>query len=152
MTRPRCSRRCSARRRASLATRLADGHNADLDHLAFHWSVAARLARELGPIDGVPPDVDRRALDALEKAAAHAIARDLHLAGTHFLDSALELTGRTGAAARRVLLARAGARAALHDLDGALADVEPAKAEAEAEGDLRGVARALTVLGEIQHK
>ncbi|MDQ1395477.1 MAG: hypothetical protein QOG64_736, partial [Acidimicrobiaceae bacterium] len=141
-----------ARRHATLARRLADRPNPDPDHLAYHYGVAAQLARELGTIDGVPPDIEELALAALERAATRAISRDLHLAGMHHLDLALELTGPTGPAARRIRLARAGARAALHDLDGARADLELARREAEAADDEAGVARALTVLGEVQHK
>src|SRR4051794_11590097 len=141
-----------ARRHSTLAAALATAGDDDLEHLAYHYSAAAFLMIGIGPVDGVPEDIDHLAVDALCRAADHALSRDMRRPAIHFLDDALALGSADGSDTRRIRLSRAEARAALHDLDGANEDLDVARADAEAAGDRAAVARSMTIFGEIQQK
>ncbi|HUF32669.1 MAG TPA: adenylate/guanylate cyclase domain-containing protein [Acidimicrobiales bacterium] len=146
-----------ARRHAALAGWLdgqaAEKERADefLEELARHYAAAAELAEEVGTVDGVPPDIIRRALDALQRAAERAEDRELHLMSERLFDQQLRIIGSTPAPERRhALIGRARARTALRQDELSLADLVDALEEAAEAGDDVAVARALTVRGDIE--
>ena len=147
-----------ARRHSSLAEWLSDRmrrlnrEDEELTQVAHHLSAAARIVLELGPSAGIPGDIRERAVAALLRAASTASQQDLHSAAVHLLDEAYPLTAGDLTERRRVLLARARARAATGDLEAARRDLEFAREGAEAAGDRMTVARALTVRGDIEQK
>jgi class 3 adenylate cyclase/predicted ATPase len=126
-----------------------------VSRIAHHYGSAARLAAEVGSVEGVPADLVRRALDWVERAACRAEASDVAVVADRFFDLAVDLAPALpadDATLVRLLLGRARARATLRELDAARADVERARATAEAAGDRAGLASALTVLGDVQQK
>ena len=146
-----------ARRHAALAEWLAaaardtDREDEYLEQLAHHYGAAAELVAELGSVDGLPDNLSKLALDAIERAAIRANQRDEHLVCIRLLDRALRLLPpEADKPLRRVLLGRANARARLHDIAGArsdLADVEALMAVGE---HPRSWARLLVVRGRIE--
>jgi class 3 adenylate cyclase/tetratricopeptide (TPR) repeat protein len=148
-----------ARRHAGVATwltgyaRSLGREDEGLDQLAHHFGVAAELAAELGPIDGVPADIAAQAVAALDRAACRAESREWWLDSVRLWDRAAQLAPRDGAgggAWRRAVLGRARARAAMRQGDDARADVAMVLADAEAAGDRAVLAQALTVQGVIE--
>ena len=110
-----------ARLAAWLSTRVEDDPPDDLlDALAYHWSAAARVAVEMGPLDGVPATVAEAALTWLGRAADRALAQERWLPAATLLDSALELVDGDRSP---YLLDRARARVGVHDAEGAAADL-----------------------------
>jgi class 3 adenylate cyclase/tetratricopeptide (TPR) repeat protein len=146
-----------ARRHAALAAWLegqaSEKERADefLEELARHYAVAADLVAEVGQVDGVPIDITRRALDALQRAAERAEDREVHRMSERLFDQQLRLVGETpGSERRHALIGRPRARTAVRQDELAAADVAAALEEAQREGDEVAVARALTVRGDIQ--
>ncbi|HUQ39217.1 MAG TPA: adenylate/guanylate cyclase domain-containing protein [Acidimicrobiales bacterium] len=148
-----------ARRHHRLATWLSTRlrqlgrEDEELEQLAYHYGMAAELVGELGTVDGVPPDVARQALESISRAAARSDQRETPLVSLHLIDQALRILPKGEVdERRRLLLGRAQARASLRELSGARADVDAVVAEAEAAGNEADMARALTVLGDIEQK
>lgn len=149
-----------ARRHAGVAAWLADHHrrlgreDEEVETVAHHWSAAAELARGLGPVPGLPDDLNDRARTWLDRAMKRARQRELHKNALGLVEHARSLLDPQDVAGDHATrLYRASARAALRDLAGARQDLEvitgappdrPASAEALAE--------ALTVLGDIEQK
>ncbi len=122
----------------------------DLEQIAYHLSVTAELALELGNIDGVPADIRHRALKAIERAAMRVVQRDQHLAARGLLDRAFKLLESDDRPNRnRVLLHRARASASLRDLASARADVDEVLKQV-APDDVATRAGALAALGLIE--
>jgi class 3 adenylate cyclase/tetratricopeptide (TPR) repeat protein len=144
-----------ARRHAALAQwleSLEDTPNTDelLGELARHWSTAAELCIELGGVDGVPPDVRARAIEALFRAGERADDRELHAAANRVYDQLVRLVGDEPSADRRgALVGRARAATALRRDAEAAADLDVVEAEAREAGDDGRLARALTVRGDL---
>jgi class 3 adenylate cyclase len=145
-----------ARRHAALAEWLAANARATrredeyLEQLAHHYGEAAELDKELGGVDGLPPDVCDTALLAIERAAVRAKQRDMHAVSVPLLDRALRLLPPgPGRPVRRVLLERARARTHLHDLAGARQDLAEVFHQIEGGYHPLSRARALTVQGQI---
>ena len=125
----------------------------DIDLIAHHYGTAAQLVLELGTIRGVPDDVRHRALQNIERAAVRAKENEMHALTVRLLDQAAELLPQEEHYHRRRLcLARARARAALHDLDQARADLETVLSDPEAANDPATMAAVLTVRGDIEQK
>jgi class 3 adenylate cyclase/tetratricopeptide (TPR) repeat protein len=147
-----------ARRHSALAgwlsehMRLLHREDEELEQVAHHLRAAARIAAELGPLPGVAHDIAGLAVEALIRAAVRAGQRDLHTVTVRLLDEAMELTADDQSAQPRVLLARAKARAARHDLDGARADLAQLNVIAASIGDETTAARALIVHGDIHQR
>jgi class 3 adenylate cyclase/tetratricopeptide (TPR) repeat protein len=142
-----------ARRHSALALWLSEQPDEDLQQLAHHYGVAAILAQELGSVPGVPADICPRALKTIERAALWAHNQDIPLVSIRLLDQAQELLGPEDTHnRRRLLLARAHARASLRQLPEARADLD-ALGPMDATG-IPANARAhyLSVLGDIQQK
>ncbi|MDQ1403258.1 MAG: hypothetical protein QOG03_1574 [Actinomycetota bacterium] len=145
-----------ARRHAALAVWLERrqqelGRDEDLEQLAHHAGMAARLVLELGPVDGVPSNIRHTALHAIERAAGRAKARDHRAAALHLYEHALLLLpSEDGFNRRRALLGRADALTSMRRLEDARDDIDTVMAEAEAEGDRCHQAMALSVLGNIE--
>ncbi len=124
-----------------------------LERIAHHFAQAAALAREVGIVDGVPPDILERALDWLDRAAARAESRDNIGVTVHILEHALELIGDEHPDLRaRFLLGRARGRAGMRQMDAARADSDAVLEIAHTTGDATMRAKALTVRGEIDQK
>jgi class 3 adenylate cyclase/tetratricopeptide (TPR) repeat protein len=122
----------------------------DLEQIAYHLSVTAELAMELGAIDGVPADIRHRALKAIERAAMRVVQRDQHLAARGLLDRAFKLLDADDRPNRnRVLLHRGRASAALRDLPSARSDVAEVLAHVAAD-DRATRASALAARGLIE--
>ena len=146
-----------ARRHAHLASWLekaaAEKERSDelLEELARHYATAAELTVEIGPVDGVPPDILDRALLALDGAAERAEDRETALTSARLFEQQLRLLGQGADPRRRhALVGRARALTSLRRLDEARADLELALSEAEGAGDDIARARALTTLGELE--
>ena len=145
-----------ARRHANLTawltTRAASDRGDELlEELARHASLAAELTAEIGHVRGVPEDIRDRAVAALDQAATRADERETHLVTVRLYDQQLRLLGREpGPRRRHALVGRARANTAMRHHDLARADLEEALAEARDVGDELVVARALTVLGDIE--
>lgn len=123
-----------------------------LEQLAHHYGLSAELAAELGEVDGIG-DVKTKALEALERAASRAGARDTHAVSLHLLDHAIRLVGEEhGAKRRRLLLARAQALAELRDLPAARNALAHVMGQASDAGDQAQLARGLTILGDVGWK
>lgn len=148
-----------ARSHQSIAAYLEE--HVDLDHdaavarITHHYVAAAVLARELGSLPGVRPDLEDRALAWVQRAAERAQRADLHeVAARLFGDGLRILGGRRGPLHRRLRLGRARSLGHLRDLAPARADADVAvddarRAGPDAEADL---AEALVVLAEVAHK
>jgi class 3 adenylate cyclase/tetratricopeptide (TPR) repeat protein len=122
----------------------------DLEQIAYHLSVTAELAMELGAIDGVPADVRYKALKAIEQAAMRVEQRDQHLAARNLLDRAFRLLDDDDRFNRnRVLLHRAKALANLRDLPSARADVDEVLKDVD-ENDTATRAAALAARGLVE--
>ena len=131
------------------------GTAADTDRMAHHYATAAALAAELGPVEGVPPDLPERAISALDRAIAQADAAELHRVSERLAGQALELAdcARLGPAERlRFLLARIRASTALRHLEEAAADLEIAVELAASTGDPVLAARVLVRRGDFEQK
>lgn len=99
----------------------------------------------------MPLDIGDRAVAALGQAATRADEREIHLVSLRLYDQQLRLLGdEPGPRRRHALVGRARARAALRQQADARADIEVALAEARAAEDDLVVARALTVLGDVE--
>ena len=143
-----------ARRHAALGEWLAARTPADdggvaVERVAHHFGTAALLLRELGPIEGVPADLNARALDALELAADRAREAEVWHSAARLFDHALAvLPAATPDETRwRLQLGRARSLAELRELTAARADLDDVLEDAA--GDARATARALTVLGDL---
>jgi tetratricopeptide (TPR) repeat protein len=148
-----------ARRHAAVGARLesrlrqTDREDEYLEHLAHHYGMAAELVCELGSVAGVPDDISKRALIAIERAAIRAKQRETPRVSLRLLDHALRLLPDDAEGHRRlVFLERAKAKTTLRDLSGARADLEQGMALAQEAGDAADVARALTIRGEVEQK
>jgi class 3 adenylate cyclase/tetratricopeptide (TPR) repeat protein len=148
-----------ARRHAMVAARFesrlkeTDREDEYLEQLAHHYGMAAEVVCELGGVDGVPDDINTRALVAIERAAIRAKQREQPRASLRLLDLALRLLPEDYDRHRRlVLIERAKAKTTLRDLPGAREDVALGMSLARSVGDECDEARALTIQGEIEQK
>lgn len=149
-----------ARRHARLAAWLTQHRcrlgreEEELENVAHHWSVAATLARGLGPVPGLPDDLTDRAREWLDRSMQRARQRELHVSGLKLVEHARELLDVDDVDEdHRTRLYRAAARAALRDLNGAREDVEAVLgASGERAASPERTARALTILGDIEQK
>lgn len=112
--------------------------------LALNWGTAAVIARELGGVPGVGADIERKALSALESAAARAESRDTFSTALRMLDMIATLAPEEVSA--QVSLRRATALAGLRQLDLASRLVEPLLKDSSFR------AHALLVRGDIESK
>jgi tetratricopeptide (TPR) repeat protein len=129
--------------------------DAVVDRITFHYARAAELAHELGPVDGLFPDLVERALQWVEQAAVRASQGDIPVVAERLYGEGLRLLGGThGPRHRAFLTGRAKALAGLRDLALARADAAAAVQESrqggpDAAGDL---AQALLALADIEQK
>ncbi|HUS62111.1 MAG TPA: tetratricopeptide repeat protein, partial [Acidimicrobiales bacterium] len=149
-----------ARRHATVAEWLAahalrtEREDELLESIAHHFGAAAELSLEVGSVTGVPDDIVRRALDAVERAAERAEGRETLSLSIRLFDRALRLaTGKDNEAVRRrLLVARARVKVTLRDLIGARDDVDGALESAREAGDATVEACALVVQGDAAQK
>jgi class 3 adenylate cyclase/tetratricopeptide (TPR) repeat protein len=143
-----------ARRHAALATWLDEHEDEDLQQLAHHYGTAAVLAKEIGTIPGVPVDIGKTALMTIERAAHWSKQQDFPVVTVRLLAQAEELLAEDDVFnRRRLLLARAQARAALRQLPEARADLEAVALGADEAGDNpRALAMLLLVRGDLEQK
>jgi class 3 adenylate cyclase/tetratricopeptide (TPR) repeat protein len=146
-----------ARRHAALGEWLAghaqrtDREDELLERIAFHYATAAEFIEEVGTVEGVASDVRQIALEWLGRTIKRMAARETWGVTLAPLDQALRLVGdEPSSTHREILLARGKARSALRDIDGARADALQMVEESEAATERRGVARGLTLLGEVE--
>lgn len=129
--------------------------DAVLDRITFNYVRAAELANELGPVEGLVPDLQERALVWLEQAAARAAHSELPVVADRLYSEGLRLlAGHHGPRHRAFLTGRARALASQRQIAPARSDVAAAIDESrqggvEAQGDL---AQALLVLADIEQK
>jgi class 3 adenylate cyclase/tetratricopeptide (TPR) repeat protein len=138
---------------ASYIERHEKGRDADVDRIAHHWSSAAELVTDIGAVDGVPRDVESRALTAIEHAAARAEQVDVPLVAARLFGDALRLVGDEPSPRRhRFLLGRATALGRLREMAEARAVVTQAVEDARTLGDEHCEADALLVLADVEQK
>jgi class 3 adenylate cyclase/tetratricopeptide (TPR) repeat protein len=137
--------------REAVRTGREDEH---LEQLAHHYGLAAELTGDLGSTStGVPDDVRDRALLWLGKAAQRTEERENVNAAERLYDQALGLlTVDEGERRHELLLGRARTRAWRRDLPGARADLEELLAATRRDGAEILLARALTVLGDVEQR
>jgi tetratricopeptide (TPR) repeat protein len=146
-----------ARRHAALGGWLVKRRSGDdepVDPIAHHFGVAAELVRELGRVDGVPPDLRSRAVAALEQAASRAEQVEAWPRAQRRYEQALAvLPDDAGDETHwRLRLARAQARVEQRDLTGTRDEILQLLESARAASDRRAEARALTVLADCEQK
>jgi len=146
-----------ARRHAALGGWLAErgrGEEEPVDPIAHHFGIAAELVRELGRVDGVPPDLRARAVDALEQAAVQAEEVEAWPRAFRRYEQALAVLpdGAPDGTLSRLRLAKAQARVEQRDLAGVRHEITELLNAARAAGDRVAAARALTVLADCQQK
>ncbi|HMF83580.1 MAG TPA: adenylate/guanylate cyclase domain-containing protein [Acidimicrobiia bacterium] len=146
-----------ARRHAALGGWLTDrgrGEDEPVDPIAHHFGIAAELVRELGRVDGVPPDLRARAVDALEQAAVHAEHVEAWPRAQRRYEQALAVLpdDAPDAIRSRLRLARAQARVEQRDLTGVRQEITELLNAARSGGDRVAAAQALTVLADCQQK
>ena len=122
-----------------------------VDTVARHFTEAARLQSELGPVEDVPDDLTTPALRWVGEAARRAeytaawkLAARLYTQGLELAEDRELITTRLS-----FLLGRARARCELWEFDGARSDGADALALAESAGDEAARGHALLSLGEI---
>src|SRR4029077_12464016 len=112
------------------AARETDREDEYLEQLPPPCGAAAELSQELGHIEGLADDICDLALKSIERAAVRARQRDTHLVSVRLLDRALRLLPpEPSVVQRRVLLERARAKAQLHEMAEARADVDAVMAQ-----------------------
>ena len=124
------------------------------EEVAHHYATAAELVAELGPIEGVRPDIAEVAVRWLAEAADRAADQMYPRAGVRLATRALDLLAgdespAARVAARRLQLIRADSLADLRRLDKARLDVAAAMGSAIADGDRAAQGTAHRLLGEI---
>jgi class 3 adenylate cyclase/tetratricopeptide (TPR) repeat protein len=129
--------------------------DAVVDRITYNYVRAAELAHELGPVNGLAPDLEERAMAWLERAAARAEQADIPVVAERLYGEGLRLlAGRHGPRHRAFLAGRAKALAGLRDLaparNDALASIEEARHAGEA--GLADLGRGLLVLADIEQK
>jgi len=129
--------------------------DAIVDQITHHYTSAAELAHELGPVPGVFEDLPDRALTWVERAASRAEQAELHVVSERLYGEGLRLLrGTHGPRHRAFLTGRARALAGLRDLAPARADATAAVTEARQAGPdaCAELADALLVLAEVEQK
>jgi tetratricopeptide (TPR) repeat protein len=140
-----------ARRHALVAPVLAARGEQMVDQTAHHLATAAELVDELGSVDGVPPDIRPRAIEALMLAADRDESVESWLVSERHFDRALTLLDTDNSETRRTaLLGRARARINRRVLDDARNDTLTALEMARVAEDRHHEAIALTLLGESE--
>ena len=124
-----------------------------MDRLGYHFNLAASLMTELGSGAGLPLEMAANAASFLGRAARRAEQREDWKAAEHHLNSAIPLVADD---AREQLLAfhlaRARARAEQRKTPAARHDLADVERLARELGDVRALAGATTILGDVQFK
>jgi len=117
--------------------------------IAGHYRAAADVLPDIGPVEGLPPDLPQKAIEWLMLAGRKADARDSSFASARFFAEALELMEEGDGRRVEALLGRANARLSLRELSRSRCDAEAALTAAKRFGDETGAAHALTMLGQV---
>ncbi len=129
--------------------------DAVVDRITYHYVRAAELIHEMGSVDGLPRDLDERALVWIERAAARATQSEIPMVAERLYAEGLRLLGGShGPRHRAFLTGRAKALAGLRDIAPARADALAAVEESRQAGDegRADLGRALLVLADIEQK
>ncbi|MFV1990615.1 MAG: tetratricopeptide repeat protein, partial [Acidimicrobiales bacterium] len=124
----------------------------DVARIAYHWSAAAKLAREFSVLPaGVPDDLLERTLLALERSGEVAQRVDSNYSAGKSFHRLLKLTPEDQLSRRAgAHLGRASARLSLREMVGARDDAERALSLAVEANDASQEARALILLAEVE--
>ncbi len=116
-----------------------------IDRVAHHAATAAELVAEIGPVDGVPRDIDARAIGMLRDAAGRSLDVGSFGQAIRHATRALDLRPSDPSVERNLLLLRARAATERRQVELAGADAQAALASALDAGDRgdEGVARRL---------
>ena len=144
-----------AARHVGVARAMEDSGKAVADDVAHHYATAAEIARELGPINGVPKDVRSSAVRWLIEAAERAIDQMSSKAGVRLATRGIELleddeSDDASQQRRRLLLARADGLSDRREFDRARDDIAAALSAALEHGDRASEASAHRLLGEVE--
>ncbi|MGQ0430795.1 MAG: adenylate/guanylate cyclase domain-containing protein [Microthrixaceae bacterium] len=129
--------------------------DAVVDRITYNYVRAAELAHELGPVEGLVDDLDERALEWIERAAARATQAELPVVADRLYSEGLRLlAGHHGSRHRRFLTGRARALAGERELAPARSDAQAAIDESRQAGPegAADLGRALLALAEIDQK
>ena len=129
--------------------------DAVVDRITHNYVRAAELAHELGPVPDLADDLEERALQWIERAAARATQSELPVVADRLYSEGLRLmAGVHGRRHRQFLTGRAKALAGERELAPARADAEAAIAECRQAGPegRADLGRALLALAEIEQK
>jgi class 3 adenylate cyclase/tetratricopeptide (TPR) repeat protein len=147
------TKRERVRRHATLADWLHERADADdanaHERVAYHYATAASLAHELGPAHALAPDLELRAVSAIESAALQARYAEMWRSAYRLYDQALTAVGHhTPDDVRlRLLLGRARSAAEQHETAAARRDIDVVLEVADDRSPAQ--ANALTVLGDL---
>ncbi len=121
-----------------------------IDTVSRHYTEAARLSRELGPVANIPDDLPQRAVHWLSEAGSRAEHAAAWVLAVRRYTLGLELTEDSGFENERLrfLVGRTHARCELWEFDGARSDGQEAVELAESLGQDEARARALLSLGD----
>jgi class 3 adenylate cyclase/tetratricopeptide (TPR) repeat protein len=125
-----------------------------IERLAHHYSIAAELVVELGMLDGVPVDLRTRASEVLTAAGERAQQVEAWNSARRHYDQALAVLPVDAPVEWRWRLRLGGARARLErrELADARAELEAVLEDSRAIDDHTTVARALTLLADLEQK
>jgi class 3 adenylate cyclase/predicted ATPase len=126
------------------------------EQIAFHFAAAAELVQEIGTVDKVPGTVPAQAVTWLLHAAEWSADQDVLSAAERLATRALSIldgdhrTAPDDPLRVRALLIRASSYAEQRDVDKARADVSKALEGARLAGDAAMLAKARSVLGQVE--
>jgi class 3 adenylate cyclase/tetratricopeptide (TPR) repeat protein len=124
----------------------------EAERVAFHSREAARLASEIGSIEGIPEDIRRIAALATIHAAADAEERDWPADAERLYSLALEYVEPDDDRTRlQVLLGLARAQLGVHAAGNARPNIERALELASLQRDERSLAEAKTSMARLAH-
>ena len=136
-----------AERHAGTAGVMYEFGLAPIDRIAHHAASAAELIAEIGAVESVPDDIDRRAVKLLLEAARRSLEIGAFHQSIRQATRGLELGLDDSAIERSLLLVRAEAALERRETAGSTADIEAARESALADRDRADEAVARRLLG-----
>lgn len=138
-----------ALRHTGTADVMLDFGRAPIDQVAHHAAAAAELIADIGPVDGVPPDIGERAVGLLRKAAERSLEIGAFNQAVRQASRAIDLGIGDAATMRSLRLLRSNASVERRESTTAMVDARTVLESAITDGDVVHEARARRILGMI---